>query len=186
MPTPVADITTEDLADFNGANAVDVSASFADPDGDPLTFSATGLPPGLSISTSGVISGGLGRSASQGGPATNGIYTVVITADDGSPGPGNTITDTITITVTNPPPVAMDDNFTTTEDNPVSGDVSGNDSDPDGDPLDYALDSAPTSGAVTVNSDGTFTYTPNADFAGTDSFSYSVTDNEGGNTPPRQ
>ena len=35
------------------------------------------------------------------------------------------------------------------------------------------------------NGDGTFTYTPTANFNGADSFTYTVTDGNGGTTPPR-
>ena len=53
--------------------------TFGDLDGDTLSYSATGLPPGLSINpSSGLISGTLDSSASVGGP-----YSVTITADDG-------------------------------------------------------------------------------------------------------
>ena len=62
-------------------------------EGDGLTFSATGLPDGLSIDASGNITGTIDSSASQDGP-----FTVVITADDGN---GGSVTDTFTWTVTN-------------------------------------------------------------------------------------
>ncbi|MBK7548121.1 MAG: cadherin-like domain-containing protein [Rhodoferax sp.] len=41
------------------------------------------------------------------------------------------------------------------------------------------LATAATNGTVVVNNDGTFTYTPNANFNGADSFSYSITDADG-------
>ena len=54
-----------------------------------------------------------------------------------------------------------------------------NDSDPDGDALTYAQTSVPANGSVSFNADGTFTYTPNPDFNGSDSFTYEVTDADG-------
>src|SRR5207248_4352041 len=45
-------------------------------------LTAAGLPPGLTISSGGVISGTLDRSASQGGPNSDGVYSVVVTATD--------------------------------------------------------------------------------------------------------
>jgi VCBS repeat-containing protein/predicted outer membrane repeat protein len=55
--------------------------------------------------------------------------------------------------------------------------VLNNDSDPDGDSLSVASWTNPTrSQAFTMNSDGTFTYTPQANFHGTDSFTYRLTD----------
>ncbi|WP_404344214.1 Ig-like domain-containing protein [Pseudoalteromonas mariniglutinosa] len=49
-------------------------------------------------------------------------------------------------------------------------------SDPDGDPLSYSLASEPMLGSVIVNSNGNFTYTPNAETTGDDSFEFAVSD----------
>src|SRR5690606_26078329 len=96
-----------------------------------LTYSATGLPAGLSIDpNTGVISGTIDPSASQGG--SSGVYSVTVTATDGD---GLTATQTFDWTVSNPAPTAGDDAATTDEDTPVSGNVLGNDNDPDGDSL---------------------------------------------------
>jgi WD40 repeat protein len=48
--------------------------------------------------------------------------------------------------------------------------------DADGDNLTAALATGPSNGTVTVNTDGSFTYVPNAGFTGTDMFTYTVTD----------
>ena len=49
----------------------------------------------------------------------------------------------------------------------------GNDSDADGDPLTAVTGGTrPASGVVMLNDDGSFTYTPDAGFVGTDSFTY--------------
>ncbi len=48
--------------------------------------------------------------------------------------------------------------------------------DPDGDALTYGLGAGPVYGRVTVNADGTFTYTPARNFNGTDTFTYTVSD----------
>jgi hypothetical protein len=64
----------------NDSLSVDVAPSFTDPDGDPLTFSAAGLPPGFSLVGS-VISGVPPTSATSGSP-----YTVSVTANDGRSG----------------------------------------------------------------------------------------------------
>ena len=53
--------------------------------------------------------------------------------------------------------------------------------DPDGDSLSYSLTSEPTLGTVEVNSDGNFTYTPNKETTGSDSFMIDVSD--GVNSP---
>jgi VCBS repeat-containing protein len=54
--------------------------------------------------------------------------------------------------------------------------VLANDSDPDQDPLTASLQVQPSSGAVTLNSDGSFDYTPQAGFVGDDSFTYVASD----------
>ncbi len=133
-------------------------------------------------------------------PPTNGTITAI--NPDGSveytPGPGFTGTDTyvysicdtvgvcdtalVTITVTdNTPPVPADDAVGTSEDVPVTFDPladngGGADTDPDGDPLTVASVTQPANGTVVLNADGTITYTPDADFNGTDTFTYTVCD----------
>ena len=52
----------------------------------------------------------------------------------------------------------------------------GNDTDVDSATLTAALVSGPSNGALSLNADGSFSYTPNADFNGTDSFTYLAND----------
>ena len=80
----------------------------------------------------------------------------------------------------NNPPVANDDSATTSEDTSVSVDVLYNDSDPDGDPLSVTTASAPAHGTAIKNPDDTVTYSPNLNYSGTDSFTYTVSDGKGG------
>ena len=54
--------------------------------------------------------------------------------------------------------------------------VLANDTDPDGDSLSAVVETQPSHGTVTLNANGSFTYTPAADYAGTDSFSYRADD----------
>ena len=76
------------------------------------------------------------------------------------------------------PPVAADDSAATTEDTPVEIAVLANDSDPDGDPLTVYAVTQGADGSVTNNA-SSVTYTPLADFSGTDSFTYTVGDGNG-------
>ncbi|RMG94822.1 MAG: hypothetical protein D6708_03845, partial [Candidatus Dadabacteria bacterium] len=82
--------------------------------------------------------------------------------------------------VPNNPPAAAADTYTTDEDAPLTvaaaQGVLANDADPDGDPITAVLVDAPANGTVTLNADGSFTYTPNADFNGTDTFTYQADD----------
>jgi large repetitive protein len=54
--------------------------------------------------------------------------------------------------------------------------VLGNDSDRDGNPLSAVLVSGPSHGTLTLNANGSFIYTPGADYDGTDSFTYRASD----------
>ncbi len=156
--------------------SVSVASNFTDVDGDTLTFTAMGLPPGLSIDAAGNITGTIDPDASQGGPGSDGIYSVTVTADDGN---GGTVSQTFVWEVNNPAPVATDDTATTDEDTPVIIPVLANDNDPDGDALSVTSATA-SNGLVTINPDGTITYTPNQDFNGTDTITYTISDGEGG------
>lgn len=76
-------------------------------------------------------------------------------------------------------PTAVTDNYTMNEDTQLTGNVLANDSDPDGDPMTAALNTLAAHGSVSVNANGVFTYTPAANFYGSDSFSYTVGDGSG-------
>ncbi|WP_264001037.1 cadherin-like domain-containing protein, partial [Mycolicibacterium gadium] len=55
-----------------------------------------------------------------------------------------------------------------------------NDTDADGDTLTATVDDGPSHGSLTLNSNGSFTYTPDENYYGTDSFSYIASDGNGG------
>ena len=80
----------------------------------------------------------------------------------------------------NQPPSAVADSYATSQDTPLmvaAPGVLSNDSDPDaGDSLSAVKITDPQSGSVTLNANGSFTYTPAAGFAGTDSFTYKASD----------
>jgi VCBS repeat-containing protein len=56
--------------------------------------------------------------------------------------------------------------------------VLGNDTDPENDSLTPGVVSGPANGILSLGSDGSFTYTPNANFSGSDSFTYIANDGE--------
>ena len=158
--------------------SLDLSALASDVDGPSRTWSAVGLPNGLTINAStGVISGTIDKAAS--GFGGTGIHTVSVTVVDGA---GGSATQSFTWTVTNPAPTAGDDTFSTMPGTAVNGSVTANDADPDGDTLTWAVNGAPSHGSVTVNANGTFTYTPTVGYVGSDSFTYRVTDAQGAST----
>ncbi|MEP2955424.1 MAG: Hint domain-containing protein [Sulfitobacter sp.] len=79
----------------------------------------------------------------------------------------------------NDAPVAEDDVLEIDEDTSGNVDVLGNDSDSDGDTLTITMASCPV-GDVIINDDGTLTFTPNADFNGDTTITYTVDDGNGG------
>jgi hypothetical protein len=87
-------------------------------------------------------------------------------------------TGTVTI-IDNQSPTAVDDSYTTGLNTPVNGNVLSNDTDPENDPLTVAVATQPANGSVTLYANGPFTYTPNTNFGGPDSFTYTVTDSHG-------
>jgi VCBS repeat-containing protein len=109
-------------------------------------------------------------------------FTYTVSDDDGLISTPATVT--ITVTPVNDQPIAVDDAVTTDEDIPIDINVLANDTDPDGDetldPTSVTIVDPPTNGTVVVNPEtGVVTYTPNENFNGTDSFTYTVADNEG-------
>jgi len=91
----------------------------------------------------------------------------------------NTALVSIVITPSNDPPMAQDDSDATDEDVPVIIDVLANDSDPDGDSLSVDWVSQPANGTAS-NNGSEVTYTPDPDFYGIDTFTYTVSDGNGG------
>ena len=86
------------------------------------------------------------------------------------------------------PPTAVDDTATTTQGQSTIIDILANDTDDDGaiatDSIQIATE--PTNGTVTVNDDGTVSYTPGDRFVGTDSFTYTVQDNDAQSSEPAE
>ena len=115
-------------------------------------------------------------------PAANAHGTAHVSVtlhDDGGTANGgvdSSATQTFTIVVA-APPVAVDDSYSGTVGTDIAGNVTDNDSDPDTTLAQdtVALTSNPAHGTVTLQSDGSFVYTPNALYVGTDSFGYSLT-----------
>jgi ELWxxDGT repeat protein len=87
--------------------------------------------------------------------------------------------------LTNTPPVAAADSSTSTNDAAVTIDVLANDTDSDGslDPTTIVITTNPAHGSAVVNA-GKVIYTPSTGFSGTDSFAYTVKDNQGATSAP--
>jgi VCBS repeat-containing protein len=105
------------------------------------------------------------------------VDTFTYTVTDGSDTGWATVF--ISVTGLNDAPVAVDDSFITSEDTVLSiaaPGVLGNDGDVDGDAMTAVLDTAPLSGTLVLDPDGSITYTPTLDFVGIDSFTYHAHD----------
>ncbi|MEZ4711093.1 MAG: Ig-like domain-containing protein [Caldilineaceae bacterium] len=87
---------------------------------------------------------------------------------------------TILVAMVNDPPVANDDNVTTPEDTPVAINVAANDSDVDNNlnPASATALTEPAHGQLVNNGNGSFSYTPNANYFGEDGFSYQICDGD--------
>ncbi|MBM4088892.1 MAG: tandem-95 repeat protein, partial [Planctomycetes bacterium] len=87
---------------------------------------------------------------------------------------------TVTVRV-NAPPTAVNDTVQTFRDVPININVLQNDTDPDGTlvPGTVTIIVRPTRGTATPQTNGTVKYTPGFGFIGTDSFTYTVKDNDG-------
>lgn len=129
-------------------------------------------------------------------------YVVCDDHEDINGAPRSACSDPVTVTINVNPassggsPVAYDDAFDTTEGRPIVISVTANDTDPedgqnpdggvvfagfldtDGDLLPDDLKTA-NGGTVSINADGTITYTPPAGFTGVDYFTYTVEDSDG-------
>src|SRR5262249_61732636 len=109
----------------------------------------------------------------------NGADTFTYLVTDAAAGESSVQTVSITVNAVQDL-TAADDTFTTNEDVALSGNVGANDSTTSGGTLSFAEDTGPAHGSLALNTDGTFTYTPDANFNGSDTFTYLVTDSAAG------
>ena len=179
VANPIADRMTMEDAPFTFTVPVN---TFHDMDvGDSLSYAA-------SLADGSALPGWLSFDANMrtfSGTPTNdnvGTISVKVTATDNS---GASAFDAFDLTVqnTNDVPVALNDAYSVEEDstlNVITPGVLGNDTDVDADPLTAQVVSGPAHGTLTLNADGSFTYTPDADFNGSDSFTYQAHDGVAG------
>lgn len=171
---PVA-VDDEAITDEGTAIAIAVLDNDFDPDGDPLTVTSVSTP------TNGL--------ATDNGDGTitytptddnfNGTDSFVYTITDGQ---GGTSSATVRVTVNpvNDRPTANALSFGTAEDNSYDGTVTGSDGDPEvAQSLIFAVANGPFHGTVALDpATGAFTYTPEDDYNGPDSFSFTVSDDD--------
>jgi len=138
-------------------------------DGDPITqYNLTCLPNGLKFNQ---LTGLL-----DGKPKTAGTYNCSATAEDDD---GLSNSSSFVLTVSSPPLDATDNHYNTQPGVTVSGNVITDDT---GDGVDkgsnisVSAHTDPSKGSLTIYSDGSFTYTPDSNASGTDTFTYTITD----------
>ncbi|MGB2863516.1 MAG: Ig-like domain-containing protein [Sedimentisphaerales bacterium] len=144
----------------------------SDPDGDPLTYSVLRGP------THGTLRGTAPNLIYTPDPNFSWLDSFTFRVNDGK---SDSVPATVMISVApaNDPPTAKDDKIVTQEDTPATIDVLANDIDVDNELITISEINQSKSGLVTKNNDGTLTYTPNNNFSGTDTFTYTVTDRAG-------
>ena len=149
-----------------------VLANDTDPDGDPLISQLISGPSHGTLSFS--VDGSFTYTPDAG---YYGPDSFTYQAFDGT---AASTPATVSLTVTNDTPVANDDTISVlssgTTNVPANEGVLVNDTDGEEDTLTATVVSNPTNGSLTLNSDGSFSYTPNANFTGTDSFTYQASD----------
>ena len=177
-PANVPPVANDDAATAVSGVAVTINVLANDTDSDGGVLSVTTV----SVPSNGVaLDNGDGTVTYTSGAAFAGDDSFTYTVSDGQGGEGTaTVTITVSVSSSNTPPIANDDAETAAEDSSVTIDLLANDIDADGDALIIASVTQPAAGTVTNNGDGTVTYTPDANFSGVDSFTYTVSDGRGG------
>ena len=168
---PVAIEASVETLEDTSIIQLDVLANVTDIDGDALTLVSVESEAGGTIT---VNEGGTINYA----PAENyfGSDTLTYVATDPA---GASVTGSISIDIiaVNDAPVVVGETIVTDEDTAVDNIVVlTNDSDIEGDALSVTEASSVNGGAVTINEDGTLNYSPPANFNGTDTIEYTVTD----------
>jgi ELWxxDGT repeat protein len=172
-------VAADDAAETRVNDPVIVLVLDNDTDVDGDTLSVSGFTQGTNGTVTDNFDGTLTYTPDS---SYEGGDTFDYTASDGNGGFDTaTVTVTVSDTVNNTPPVAVSDALTTIADTPVmTGNVLANDTDADSDMLSVSGSTQPSNGAAADNGDGTFTYTPDPGYTGFDSFTYTVSDGNGG------
>jgi hypothetical protein len=170
-PNAVAD--TASVVEDSTSNTIDVLANDNDIDGDSLSVTNVTQP------SHGTVTYTIDYVFYTPDANYNGADQFTYTISDGN---GGTDSATVYVTVTpvNDPPNAVDDAATVPEDSSNSQiDVLANDNDVDGDSLSITGVTVPLHGTATYTASFVY-YTPDPDYTGSDQFSYTISDGNGG------
>ncbi len=166
-PVPDAPVAYDLTVNTNEDTPVSFTIAGSDPDGNPITYTIVSSP------ANGTLSGTAPGLTFTPALNFNGVTTFTFKVNDGT-FDSNIATVTINVAAVNDAPIANNQSVTTAEDTPVAITLTG--SDVDGNPLTYTIVSSPTKGTLGVLSGAGVTYTPNANYNGSDSFTFTVND----------
>lgn len=169
---PVANDNNETIANTQSI-VINVLSNDTDLDGDPLNV--TGFTPAVH----GTVTQVGNQLKYVPNPAFVGQDSFTYSISDGQ---GGTDSATVFVDVTqgNRAPVAVNDAMMVMPGGKLFGNVLRNDFDPDANPLSVSLLVGPAKGSVSLQTDGSFQYVPVSSFDGTDSFTYTLSDGQGG------
>jgi VCBS repeat-containing protein len=172
---PTASAVTATSAEDGGAITVTAITSDVDA-GDTPTFSVSANP-----ANGTVVNNNDGTFSYTPNANFNGVDSFTYTVTD-SQGATASAVATITVSAVNDAPVSADVVVSSLEDQVVTGQLTATDI--DGDQLTFAQAAGGNlqGGSLSLNADGSYVYTPKADFNGTASFNYTVSDGNGGST----
>ncbi|MBI2213373.1 MAG: tandem-95 repeat protein, partial [Acidobacteria bacterium] len=190
-PVNRAPVISDQSVSTGVGEAITVSVTATDPDGDPITFRVVTAPShgtlseiSVSESLSPLKSASVVYTPAAG---YEGPDSFTLGADDDVNGRGRGVMHVIVGIGGEGAPDAESDLYGVVEGETLvvaAPGVLANDSDPDGDPLTAVLTVAPNfATAFTFNPDGSFTYTAPADFAGNDTFLYQASDGTNASPP---
>jgi cellulose biosynthesis protein BcsQ len=154
--------------------SITINLEGTDPDGDKLTYSIVREP------SHGTLSGTAPKVTYTPKTNFNWLDSFTFKVNDGTTDSESAAV-LITVNPVNDPPEANDDNITVLEDTPVEDiDVLANDIEVDNEPIIISSVTQSEHGSVSINTAGNnLSYTPNENFYGTDSFTYTIIDREG-------
>jgi VCBS repeat-containing protein len=180
LPT-ISDITEKTTAEDTATGAIAFTVGDVETVPADLMVSAVSSDPAV-VSDDGFVFGGSSADRTltiTPAPNANGTVTIRVTVSDRDGG-SNSDRFALTITPVNDAPVAVAQSLDAVEDTPTTGTLEATDVDA-GDTLTYTIATNGTQGTASVDdpATGAFTYAPNPDASGADSFTFTVTDAEG-------
>ncbi|MEO5333424.1 MAG: tandem-95 repeat protein [Magnetococcus sp. YQC-5] len=169
-PVNDAPVATNGTLTTNEDTAYTGTLSATDSDSTTLTYSIVTPPTKGSITITNAATGAFTYTPTLN---VNGSDSFTFKVNDGALD-SNIATMTVTVTPVNDAPVATNGTFTTNEDTVYTGTLSATDS--DSTTLSYVIVTKPTKGSVVISAGSAFSYTPNLNANGSDSFTFKAND----------